>query len=141
MLDTIETALSSDSLSYGGEYYQIGDVQLEVKPINARPRTYLAGVTSHPTLPRRAAENFHYIARAARALRLDYVELDGTTIKDLPFDGELSFDEIINNRIIGGAESIVEKIVDEMQRASLSHYACLVGVGDMEPAKVLRSLE
>jgi alkanesulfonate monooxygenase SsuD/methylene tetrahydromethanopterin reductase-like flavin-dependent oxidoreductase (luciferase family) len=98
-------------------------------------------VTDSKSDARWAAENFRYTARAARSLRFDYVELEGTTIKDLPFEGEPSVDEIIANGIIGDAETCAEKIVDEMRRARLSHYACLIGVGAMEQTKVLRSLE
>ena len=98
-------------------------------------------VTDSKADARWAAENFRYTARAARALRFDYVELEGTTIKDLPFDGEPSIDDIIANGIIGNAQTCAEKIVDEIRRARLSHYGCLIGVGAMEQAKVLRSLE
>ena len=69
------------------------------------------------------------------------MELEGTPIKDLPFEGEPSLDDIITNGIIGDAETCAEKIVDEIRRARLSHYACLIGVGAMGQAKVLRSLE
>ena len=98
-------------------------------------------VTDSKSDARWAAENFRYTARAARSLRFDYVELEATTIKDLPFDGEPSLDDIISNGIIGDAETCAEKIVDEVRRARLSHYACLIGVGAMDQSKVLRSLE
>lgn len=88
-----------------------------------------------------AAENFRYTARAARSLRFDYVELENTTIKDLPFEGEPSLDDIISNGIIGDAQTCAEKIVEEIQRARLSHYACLIGVGAMDQSRVMRSLE
>ena len=98
-------------------------------------------VTDSKSDARWAAENFRYTARAARSLRFDCVELDGTTIKDMPFENEPSVDDIIANGIIGDAETCAEKIVDEMARARLSHYACLIGVGAMEQARVMRSLE
>lgn len=98
-------------------------------------------VTDSKSDARWAAENFRYTARAARSLRFDYVELEDTTIKDLAFEGEPSLDDIIENGIIGDAETCAEKIVDEMQRARLSHYACLIGVGAMDQAKVMSSLE
>ena len=59
----------------------------------------------------------------------------------MPFENEPSLDDIIANGIIGDAETCAEKIVDEMTRARLSHYACLIGVGAMEQARVMRSLE
>ncbi|MFO0997831.1 MAG: LLM class flavin-dependent oxidoreductase [Alphaproteobacteria bacterium] len=88
-----------------------------------------------------AAENFRYTARAARSLRFNYVELDGTTIKDLPAQDDPPLEDIIKNGIIGDAETCAAKIVDEMKRARLSHYGCLIGVGAMDQAKVMRSLE
>ena len=98
-------------------------------------------VTNSKSDARWAAENFRYTARAARSLRFDYVELEDTTIKDLAFEGEPSLDDIIENGIIGDTETCAEKIVDEMGRARLSHYACLVGVGAMDQHKVMSSLE
>ena len=98
-------------------------------------------VTNSKSDARWAAENFRYTARAARSLRFDYVELEDTTIKDLSFEGEPSLDDIIENGIIGDAETCAEKIVDEMSRARLSHYACLIGVGAMDQHKVMSSLE
>src|SRR5262249_7227640 len=78
-----------------------------------------------------AAENFRYTARAARSLRFNYVELEGTTIKELPGQDDASIEDIIKNGIIGDAETCAAKIVDEMKRARLSHYGCLIGVGAM----------
>ncbi|MFN0043382.1 MAG: LLM class flavin-dependent oxidoreductase [Alphaproteobacteria bacterium] len=98
-------------------------------------------VTDSKSDGRAAAEHFRYTARAARALRFDYVELDGTTVRDLPAKDEVSLDTIIENSIIGDAESCAAKIVDEMTRARLTHYACLVGIGGMEQRDVMRSIE
>lgn len=201
VLDILEAALAGDSFSYDGRFHKIVETGLAVKPINRKPVTYLAGATTHPTIPRRvvrngyipfvyngwnpfdmivkisekfdhiaveegvdpakvpmaierfiyvtdskadaraAAENFRYTARAARALRLDYVELDGTTLRDLPAKDEVSLEAIIENSIVGDAETCAAKIVDEMKRARLTHYACLVGVGNMAQRDVMRSIE
>jgi len=201
VLDILEAAFLSGTLSYDGRFHKIREVVMAVRPQNPRPTTYLAGATRHATIPRRvvrngyipfvynawnpfdmivemramfdriaaeegrdpngigmaierfvyvtdskpdalwAAEQFRYTVRAARALRFNYVELDGTTIRDIPAKEELPLEDIVANGIIGDPETCAAKIVDEMRRARLTHYACLVGVGAMEQAKVMRSLE
>jgi alkanesulfonate monooxygenase SsuD/methylene tetrahydromethanopterin reductase-like flavin-dependent oxidoreductase (luciferase family) len=88
-----------------------------------------------------AAEQFRYTARAARSLRFDYVKLDGTTIVDQPAKDDESLETIIANGVIGDAEHCAQRIAEEIRRARLSHYAILIGVGAMDQARVLRSLE
>ena len=88
-----------------------------------------------------AAEQFRYTARAARSLRFDYMQLDGTTIRDLPAKDEPDLETIIREGVIGDAETCAATITDEIRRARLTHYALLVGVGAMDQARVLRSIE
>jgi alkanesulfonate monooxygenase SsuD/methylene tetrahydromethanopterin reductase-like flavin-dependent oxidoreductase (luciferase family) len=89
----------------------------------------------------RAAEQFRYTARAARSLRFDYVQLDGTTIRDQPAKDEPELETIIEAGIIGDVETCAAKISDEIRRARLTHYALLVGVGAMDQKRVMRSIE
>lgn len=89
----------------------------------------------------KAAEAFRYSTRAASAFRFNYAEFDGDAPRDIPARDEPSLDEIIENTIIGDAETCAEKIIKEAQEVRATHYACMMNVGGMSRRMVTSSLE
>ena len=98
-------------------------------------------VTDNKRDARDAVEQFRYSTRVAVALRFNYGEFDGTVHHDIPAREEPTLDEMLDNMIIGDAETCAAKIIDEIQRLSPSHYLCYMKGGSMPAHKAQRSLE
>ena len=58
-----------------------------------------------------------------------------------PFKGEPNIDQIIENLIIGDAETCIEKCIAEITRLRPAHIALFFQVGDYPHENAMRSLE
>ena len=98
-------------------------------------------VTDNVDEARRAVEQYRYSTRVAVALRFDYGEFDGTVHRDIPAREEPTLEQMMDNMVIGDAESVAEQIVDEIQRLRPYHYICFMKGGDLDSQAVLKSME
>lgn len=88
-----------------------------------------------------AAENARYTGRVALSMRGGYQELDGAMLRDIPAEGEPSLEQIVDNLIIGDAETCAEKLVAELKLLQPSHYSCFMQFGRMDGKRVRRSID
>jgi len=88
-----------------------------------------------------AADNMRYTTRIAVALRFNYEQFHGTHPHDVPAKDEPTLDAMIDNALIGGAEHLAAKIVDEVRRINPSHYLCFFQFGAQSGRTTLRNME
>lgn len=88
-----------------------------------------------------AAENARYTGRVALSMRGNYQELDGAMLREMPAEGEPSLEQIVDNVIIGDAETCAEKLVAELELLQPSHYSCFMQFGRMDGKRVRRSID
>ena len=101
-----------------------------------------ACVTDSRDEARKFADNALYQNRLAANLRNREEVMDGTgMMMAKPFENEPSIDEIVDNLIIGDAETCIEKCVNEITRLRPAHIAMFFQVGDYPHANAMRSLE
>ncbi|MDH3692903.1 MAG: LLM class flavin-dependent oxidoreductase, partial [Gammaproteobacteria bacterium] len=88
-----------------------------------------------------AAECARFVGRTVANMVAGTPQLDGAFLKPLPFDGEPSLEEIVENLNIGDPETVAEKIINEVRIARPTHYSCFFRFGPMDGKRALRSIE
>ncbi|HEY0520985.1 MAG TPA: LLM class flavin-dependent oxidoreductase [Ilumatobacteraceae bacterium] len=90
---------------------------------------------------RNAAEQVRNIARMAGNLRRAEPAMTGAHLDRPPIDNEPSLDDIEAGALIGTADQVAERIIDEALALSLSHLSCFIRLADMPHAVAMRSIE
>lgn len=124
------------------QFYDDLAVQENVDPATV-PLTLMrfVYVTDKKDDARKAAEAFRYSTRAATAFRFNYAAFDGDAPRDIQAKDEPSLDEIIENAIIGDAETCARKIIDEAKAVRATHFSCMMNIGGMDRRMVTQSME
>ena len=79
--------------------------------------------------------------RLSRYLRGRQEELSGGLLPEIPASHEPSLEDIIDNSPIGDAETVAEKLIEEIRRAGPMHCVIYMNAGAFEQNKALRSIE
>ena len=87
------------------------------------------------------AENLLYQVRLAVNLRKREETLEDGLLREVPFAGEPSPEEIADKLMIGDAAHCAERCVDLLRRARPCHIALYFRVGRISQARALRSME
>jgi alkanesulfonate monooxygenase SsuD/methylene tetrahydromethanopterin reductase-like flavin-dependent oxidoreductase (luciferase family) len=117
------------------------------REVGVDPRTQGMGLmryfhlTDSKDEARDAAERCRYSTRISLSLRLNYAEMDGLVVKDVPFKDEPSIDAMMPNMIIGDAHTCAERILGDYDAMRATHIALYTQPGDLPHARVMRSLE
>lgn len=98
-------------------------------------------VTDDKQDARDAARQILYVNRLANSMRINKQELDGPMLRELPFQGEPSIDEILANCIVGDAHLCAERLADEITAVRPTEICCFIQIGMMDGRRAMKSLE
>ena len=98
-------------------------------------------VTDDPAEARRAAENVLHHARLAANMRRDKPDIDGAMLNTPAFDNEPSLEKIQRDALIGSAEQVTQRIVEDAGQYGMTHLSVFMQFGDMPYSATLKSLE
>jgi alkanesulfonate monooxygenase SsuD/methylene tetrahydromethanopterin reductase-like flavin-dependent oxidoreductase (luciferase family) len=87
------------------------------------------------------AENARNQIRYSSYLRQGQTTLDAPWLPEQPFEGEMSPEQIAEWNPIGDAETVAEKLIDEIEQVGSSHIALYMSIGDADHEAVMRSIE
>ncbi|MBO6784824.1 MAG: LLM class flavin-dependent oxidoreductase, partial [Alphaproteobacteria bacterium] len=87
------------------------------------------------------AENARYQIRLSRYLRRGQTSLDAAWLPEEPFEDEMSPEDILAWNPIGDAETVAEKLVEEIEQVRPVHTALYMTMGDTPHESALRSIE
>lgn len=88
-----------------------------------------------------AGERARYVGRMAHHLRHNVLPMNGRYIRDLAFEGEQTIEQYTANTVIGSAEEVAARMIQDIQRLDPVHYACNFQFGSMPLARAKHSLE
>lgn len=98
-------------------------------------------VSDSPADVRQYVEAARYQQRISRSLRTrDEQMVDDYWVREQPFDGEPSLDEIERNILVGTVEEVAAKLVDFVRVVHPTHMMFYFQVGGFERARALRSM-
>ena len=98
-------------------------------------------VTGDKAEARDAAERARYSSRLSLALRLKYAKIEGIYVEEAAFQDEPPIEEMVDNYIIGDAETCIEKILNDHELVAPSHIAFNVQLGGVPHDRVMKTLE
>jgi len=99
-------------------------------------------VTDSKDEARQFADNALFQYRLASNLRRrQEVMTDTGMMAEVPLEDEPSIDQIVDNLIIGDAQTCIEKCVTEIREVGASHTAMFFQVGNFPHAAAMRSVE
>ncbi|MDQ0137778.1 alkanesulfonate monooxygenase SsuD/methylene tetrahydromethanopterin reductase-like flavin-dependent oxidoreductase (luciferase family) [Neorhizobium galegae] len=98
-------------------------------------------VTRDPAEARRAAESVIYVMRVHSAMKGKNVQLDGSLMKDVPFEGEPTVDEILSRLSIGDPEVVAERLNQQINLMSPKQMSFIMGLPGLSSKDILRSME
>jgi alkanesulfonate monooxygenase SsuD/methylene tetrahydromethanopterin reductase-like flavin-dependent oxidoreductase (luciferase family) len=107
-------------------------------PFALQRAVYVAGSRAEAL---RAAEEQLYTGRLVMAFRGRYEKLDGVEIVPQPFDNEPTPEQIVDNVMIGDAETVAERLVAELRKIRPCHLSLFTQAGAISGADARRSLE
>ncbi len=87
------------------------------------------------------AENARYQIRLSRYLRQGQTALDKPWLPEEAFEDEMSPEDILAWNPIGDAETVAEKLVEEIERVRPVHSALYMTIGDTPHEAAMRSIE
>jgi len=90
---------------------------------------------------RRFAENARYQSRLASSLRRRQEVMQGTVLVDVPFPDEPPLEQIHADLLIGGVETVAEKLAAEIQATHPVHMCFSFKVGATPHKAAMRSME
>jgi alkanesulfonate monooxygenase SsuD/methylene tetrahydromethanopterin reductase-like flavin-dependent oxidoreductase (luciferase family) len=88
-----------------------------------------------------AAANARFVGRTVANMVSGTPALEGAFLEPLPFDGEPTLEQIVENLNFGAPERVAEKIANEIRLVRPTHYSCFFDFGPMEPVRARRSME
>jgi alkanesulfonate monooxygenase SsuD/methylene tetrahydromethanopterin reductase-like flavin-dependent oxidoreductase (luciferase family) len=100
-----------------------------------------AQITSSREEGMRFAENARYQSRLAASLRRRQEVMQGTQLVDVPFQDEPSLETIHDNLLIGDADTVAEKLLNEIQATKPVHVCFSFKVGNTPHKSAMRSME
>ena len=119
-------------------------VVAEVKPQQA-PRVGVQRavyVTKDAADAREAAEQARWNMRVTLSLRNNYERVVNGNAVPIPATTEPTIDELLDRYlVIGTPDTVIRQIKRVQELVGISHFNCSFWVGDMDQARVLRSME
>jgi alkanesulfonate monooxygenase SsuD/methylene tetrahydromethanopterin reductase-like flavin-dependent oxidoreductase (luciferase family) len=98
-------------------------------------------VTDDPAEKRQAAEGMLRFIRTTLSLRDEVPPRDGAFMRSIAFEGEPSIDWLLENAPIGSAEQVTERLVEDFDVLSPTHWSLYMGFSGLPVPRVLASLE
>jgi luciferase family oxidoreductase group 1 len=99
-------------------------------------------VTKDPADAHEAAEQARWNMRVTLSLRNNYERVDRGNAIPVPAQSEPGIDELLDHYlVIGTPDTVVRQIQRIREVVGISHFNCSFWFGDMEQARVLRSME
>jgi alkanesulfonate monooxygenase SsuD/methylene tetrahydromethanopterin reductase-like flavin-dependent oxidoreductase (luciferase family) len=98
-------------------------------------------VTDSPTEARQAAEEMQRHGRLAANIRQPEPDIDGAFLGTPEYAGEPSIDDILKHALIGSADDVAERIVNEAATYGISHLSVFMQFASMPYERTLQSLE
>jgi alkanesulfonate monooxygenase SsuD/methylene tetrahydromethanopterin reductase-like flavin-dependent oxidoreductase (luciferase family) len=98
-------------------------------------------VTHDPVQARRAAESVLYVMRVHAAMKSKDVQLDGSFMKDVPFEGEPSVETLLGRLAIGDPSTVAERLQEQMKQMQPTTMSFIMGLPGISHADVMQSME
>jgi alkanesulfonate monooxygenase SsuD/methylene tetrahydromethanopterin reductase-like flavin-dependent oxidoreductase (luciferase family) len=86
-------------------------------------------------------DNVRHQIRLSQSLRQRRQAVERGMLAELPWDGEMSLDEMAQHMLVGDAQTIAERMVTEIRAAEPWHYLLQFQAGDSPQRWALRSIE
>jgi alkanesulfonate monooxygenase SsuD/methylene tetrahydromethanopterin reductase-like flavin-dependent oxidoreductase (luciferase family) len=97
-------------------------------------------VTRDPAEARQAAEAVIYVMRVHAAMKSRHVQLDGSLMKDVPFDGEPSVDDLLTRLAIGHPDVVAERLAEQIRAMKPQQMSFIMGLPGMSARDTLSSM-
>lgn len=98
-------------------------------------------VTRDPAEARRAAEAVIYVMRVHAAMKSKNVELNGSMMKDVPFPGEPTVDELLARLSIGDPDTVAARLNEQIRLMKPKQLSFIMGLPGMSSRDTLVSME
>jgi alkanesulfonate monooxygenase SsuD/methylene tetrahydromethanopterin reductase-like flavin-dependent oxidoreductase (luciferase family) len=99
-------------------------------------------VTKHPADAREAAEQARWNMRVTLSLRNNYEQVDRGNAIPVPAKTEPDIDDLLDRYlVIGTPDTVIRQIQRVRELVGISHFNCSFWFGDLDQARVLRSME
>ncbi len=98
-------------------------------------------VTDDPAEARQAAAGLLRFIRTTLSLRDPVPPRDGAFMRSIPFDGEPDLDWLLANAPIGSAQQVVDRLSEDMEQLSPTHWSLYMGFSGLAAPRVLAALE
>jgi alkanesulfonate monooxygenase SsuD/methylene tetrahydromethanopterin reductase-like flavin-dependent oxidoreductase (luciferase family) len=98
-------------------------------------------VTDDPSEKRQAAEGMLRFIRTTLSLRDQVPPRDGAFMRSIPFEGEPSIEWLMENAPIGSAGQVTERLAEDFQLLSPTHWSLYMGFSGLPARRVIASLE
>ena len=99
-------------------------------------------VTMDDADARAAAEQARWLMRVTLSLRGNYERVEGGRAVPVPFEGEPSTDDMLNQLLVFGTPDTCIRQIERFRDAmGIDHFNCNFALGDLEQGRILRSME
>ncbi len=98
-------------------------------------------VTDSPAEARQAAAGMLRFIRTTLSLRDQEPPRDGAFMRSVPFEGEPSIDWLLENAPIGPAQQVIDRLAEDYEILSPTHWSLYMGFGGLPAPRVLSALE
>ena len=98
-------------------------------------------ITDDAAEARAAAEQMLAHARMATNMRQPEPEIEGSDLNIVPFEGEPTVDEILERALIGSADQVAARILQESDELGMTHLSVFMQIAGIPYDNALRSLE
>jgi alkanesulfonate monooxygenase SsuD/methylene tetrahydromethanopterin reductase-like flavin-dependent oxidoreductase (luciferase family) len=98
-------------------------------------------VTDDPAEARQAAAGMLRFMRTTLSLREETPPRDGAFMRSLPFAGEPDLDWLLANAPIGPAQQVIDRLAEDAELLSPSHWSLYMGFSGLPAPRVLAALE
>ena len=131
-----------ERLAEFGRFFKnvVAETQPATRPLVGVQRAVY--VTKDPADAREAAEQARWNMRVTLSLRNNYERVENGNAIPIPAKSEPSIDELLDRYlIVGTPDTCVRQIRRVQELVGISHFNCSFWFGDMDQARVLRSME
>jgi alkanesulfonate monooxygenase SsuD/methylene tetrahydromethanopterin reductase-like flavin-dependent oxidoreductase (luciferase family) len=98
-------------------------------------------VTEDRAVARDFLDNVRHQIRLSQSLRRREQEIDRGMLVEKPWEGEASLEDMARHMLVGSAETIAERMAEEIRRAQPCHYLLQFQAGDSRQSLALASIE
>ena len=98
-------------------------------------------VTEDRGVARDFLDNVRHQIRLSQSLRHRQQAVTQGMLEEKPWDGEMSLEEMARHMLVGSAETIAERMTEEIRRAQPCHYLLQFQAGDSSQNLALSSIE